>query len=504
METTESFWAFFRFGLGQSSRRRLQNQRPSRDYAAQVQILEQRALMSATASSPAPTAILPTPEYAPPPVHSFYVDPIHGSMSGDGSLAHPWHTLQEVISANLINGVDPTKGVVHAGDAIYLLDGDEGPVTISKWTGAFNNTSFITIAAYPGAHPVIDRLIVQYSSYWNFYGLTIASDSPNILAQLDNDNHIIFNRNTLYSQPDVTKWTPQDWIASAPAIAIDFTGSQATIINNTIKNVRNGAYINGDNINFSYNTIDAFADDALDFAVSTSLIHQNTITNHYPLLLDGNHNDGMQGWTVNGAVNSNVTIDANIVIASSGSDVADGIPAIPTGVGGSVMQGISIFDGIWNHVVVTNNLVEADAYHGIGMYGLSDSLIANNTVITETSNSQLGLWIGVFASKTGALPVNVVVRNNIASQFNLSNDGVFEDHNISLSVANSPTGWQPYAGVTYVADPKTLFVFYDPIAEHYNFRLLSSSFAVGSGNANGAPNYNILGIKRQSINIGAY
>jgi hypothetical protein len=32
----------------------------------------------------------------------FYVDPVNGSMSGDGSADSPWSTLQEVLDAGLI------------------------------------------------------------------------------------------------------------------------------------------------------------------------------------------------------------------------------------------------------------------------------------------------------------------------------------------------------------------------------------------------------------------
>lgn len=45
--------------------------------------------------------------------HTFYVDPVNGSMSGDGSSAKPWKTLTEVL--NPANKLISTQG--HAGTA---------------------------------------------------------------------------------------------------------------------------------------------------------------------------------------------------------------------------------------------------------------------------------------------------------------------------------------------------------------------------------------------------
>src|SRR5271154_2201519 len=89
-------------------------------------------LAQATNGCPAPP---------PPTGNAWYVDPVNGSMSGDGSAAHPWHTLAEVVNAHLISsqtrgGGSPTystplqplnpKGVIKPGDVIYLMSGNHG------------------------------------------------------------------------------------------------------------------------------------------------------------------------------------------------------------------------------------------------------------------------------------------------------------------------------------------------------------------------------------------
>src|SRR5512139_2168883 len=83
-----------------------------------------------------------------PPVGAtdFYVDPVNGSDSGDGSAANPWRTLQAVIAANLIETrnwdslpygsgsvlVPVNAGApVKAGDTLWLRTGYHGEVVIS-------------------------------------------------------------------------------------------------------------------------------------------------------------------------------------------------------------------------------------------------------------------------------------------------------------------------------------------------------------------------------------
>ena len=70
---------------------------------------------------------------------TFYVDPINGSMAGDGSVANPWSTLQGVLTNNLIESqkpaVFPYNGTltasnpgapIKAGDTLKLLNGHHG------------------------------------------------------------------------------------------------------------------------------------------------------------------------------------------------------------------------------------------------------------------------------------------------------------------------------------------------------------------------------------------
>jgi parallel beta-helix repeat protein len=441
------------------------------------------------------------------PVNVFYIDPVNGTMNGDGSQARPWSTLAAVLSAKLVNGQDRSSGVVHAGDLIYLMTGNHGDIHIDPWYygGKVANTDFITIQAAPNNKPVINSLEFQNASYWAFRGLTIQNPpgytKRGYLASFSTVNNILFDSNVLYSVPNAVSWTPSDWATSSSYYGIYMdAATSCTFSNNSISNVENGAYLGGNGILFTGNTIDYFASDGIDFSSSNSIISQNIVSNHYGKWNDGLHHDGMQGWTEwNQTSTTNVVIDRNMVMASTG--VYPTIPLVPTGIGDDYLQGISIFDGVWSNLTVTNNVVgAAGVYHGMSLYGMSNTTIENNTVISQGGNNQT--WIGVFNSSTGVAPVKVVVRNNIGNSFvTNAKTGVVFDHNLSFVSDGLPVD----ANIP-VVDPLKVFVKYSPATASFDFHLRSGSPAIGTGSSSGAPKYDFTGKARNSskIDIGAY
>jgi hypothetical protein len=135
------------------------------------------------------------------------------------------------------------------------------------------------------------------------------------------------------------------------------------------------------------------------------------------------------------------------------------------------------------------------------MYGVTNCLIANNTLIDQGSTPSVYPWIGVFASRTGKPSVNVIVRNNIANMFNLSHVGVTDDHNLSLSSKNN---WSGSTGEIVVLDPTKVFVTYIPSQAKFDLRLATGSPAIGAGNPLSEPKFDILGNVRTTADDGAY
>jgi hypothetical protein len=348
-------------------------------------------------------------------------------MENDGSANKPWSTLRDVVAKGLIATNSFTApyrpgaklqpfnatGVIHSGDVIYLRNGNHGDVVLSGV-----NDKFITIEAEPGQNPIISRLTIYGASKWAVRGITFRNGAGgNWLVQLLNhkwhgpSDNIIFERNTLLSNVDANTSSTKDWISHASS-GIKSDAMCSAIRFNRLTNIRTGIMINGANSTIEGNVIDHFADDGIDVTIGNISILANRITNNHNIA-DGNHNDGIQGWTFSDSGNDNVVIADNVIINSTKP-----LLALP-----GELQGITIFDGKWRNVRVVNNCVRTNVWHGIALYGVRDSVVEGNTVIA--SDPQKKTWITVTnmkAAQGGMPPRNVIVRNNVAPRFVLPDD----------------------------------------------------------------------------------
>jgi parallel beta-helix repeat protein len=415
------------------------------------------------------------------PKHIYYSDPVNGSMANDGSQAHPWGSLSAIVAAGKLPPA--TGATVAAGDQIILLSGDHGSLSLNNAA----NSDFISIQAAPGQTPILGGITIYGGSHWAFSGLTIQNlnNGGYVFGVRYTGDNFIFTDGTILSQPDVSNWTQADWRQKALYSAVNGQGNCLAITNNAIRNVAFAVGVGGSNVLVRGNTIDHFGDDGIDFAQGTGTgtisnieISRNIITNNLNIG-DNNHNDGIQGWVLNGTTGSNVLIDSNLVIAQTD-------PALPWA---STMQGISEFDGAWDGIQITNNVVIATAYHGIALYGAHNSTIINNTVFGNfvAANGDVNeTWIGVF-NNGGSPPVNVVVRNNISSILSLVGTGVTADHNVLTT------------------NPQTNFVQFNRATFQYDLHPAPGSVELGYGSSQLAPAYDITGAQRvPPITAGAY
>ena len=432
------------------------------------------------------------------PKKIYYADPINGSsLKGLGTKAKPWGSFQSIVEAKMIDGSDLSKGKVRAGDVIYLMNGNHG--SVSLWGPAYVNTSFITLQAAPGHKPVMNSLTLANCSRWVVRGLTfenppvVEQRKPLLIAQ--NSSELIIDANKFRSRADVRQWTTEDWAESSATYGI-FTNKivNSTISKNSISNVENGIALVGNSILAVNNTVDYFANDGIQFTASNSVVSRNRVTNHYGRWNNGYHHDGMQGWTAHDETNTvNVVLDSNVVIASTG--VYPEIPAVPTGDGDDYMQGFTIFDGVWENLTVTNNVVAAAGFHGMSLYHQNNAKILNNTVIQQAP--AYGTWLGVFGNSQ-----NVIVRNNIAQVFALPQTGVTFDSNLALT-----TSWQSWQkSIPVVTNPAAVFAKWSPKTAEFDFRLAPKSYAIGRGSTVSFAPRDIVYVNRNplKVDMGAY
>jgi hypothetical protein len=267
------------------------------------------------------------------------------------------------------------------------------------------------------------------------------------------------------------------------------------------------------------NTIDHFAGDGIDHSATNIIMQGNRITNGLDIC--GSkciHNDAIQGWNWDdklGITNKNVVIDSNYIE----SQTVTNLPLATTD-----LEGITIFDGFWQNVSITNNVVLTSSNAGIGIAGVNGLHIINNSVMNIPRNGvsqSLSSWMHSGAtwitaggtSHEGGATTNVIVRNNIAPLIaatsatngncpitesfcpHTPNPYVEADHNLSL------------VQTTYTA--QNLFVTFNTSAAQYNLALKGTKAtdpAIGTGSSSLMPPIDFLGHSRSAASpgLGAY
>jgi hypothetical protein len=421
-----------------------------------------------------------------------------------------------------------------AGDVIYLNSGNYGAVSISNK----KYSQFLTIKAGSGQTPVLSSLEVNSVSHMVFAGLTIngngvrAKSPDGILVNLGSSNNVVFEDNIVESTSGAFPWEAETTnetaidASIAPSDGIIASQDYCLALNsNQIKNVFNAMGLGGDQIGtdgqnymVADNTIDHFAGDGIDHSVTNIVIQGNHITNALDICASKCvHNDGIQGFNwedKSGITNKNVVIDSNYIQSQTATN-------LPLAVS---LQGIDIFDGFWENVSVTNNVVLVSSDTGISIAGVNGLHIINNSVMNIPLNGvsqSLASWMysGVTwitaggTTHEGGTTSNVIVRNNIAPLIAASaatsgncpiteafcsstaNPNVEQDHNLSL------------VQTRYTA--QNLFVTFNTSTAQYNLELTGTAKtdpAIGTGNSSLMPTTDILGDSRSaaSPNLGAY
>lgn len=109
---------------------------------------------------------------------TFFIDPVNGLNSNNGTIEHPWQSLSDLIASGMIEYVDSgsyeynsgenvimNEGApIKSGDRIYLLAGHHGSIELK----GVNNDIPITIAAYPNNRIQFDEIIYDSWDNWIF------------------------------------------------------------------------------------------------------------------------------------------------------------------------------------------------------------------------------------------------------------------------------------------------------------------------------------------------
>lgn len=383
---------------------------------------------------------IPSSSYAT----DIYVDPISGAdISGNGTQSKPFKTFS--FAASKLIG----------GERVHLLPGSYGAISMisTRLSKLVGNKNWIWLDFQQGAKT--GKIDIRGMSHILITGAESSTMAKNtyIIDVGYGSNNVVIADNHVYSST-TNNLTATQWMSLSSGIDVSDTKC-ASVLRNTLQNVRmafgigysGSAYpANSCKILVQDNDVKNLSGDGMRMNCSDLIIRRNRIVDGYVSGADGdgNHDDFIQGFALNGTIYENILVEENYFQDRTSQTR----PYI------SDYQGISDFDGVFRNVTVRKNIVIAGAYHGISLGSVDTALIEYNTVI---SSSNKGLWIRVGANKSGVPAINNVVRNNLATRF--TNTQAMAQNINNFAVSN----------------PQQNFISFDFVNDQFDLHLKPSS-----------------------------
>jgi parallel beta-helix repeat protein len=422
----------------------------------------------------------------------YYCDPVNGDISNDGSPQRPWPSLQQVLAVNK---------VFQPGDTIYLRDGYHGEATANG-----SNADYVYIKPAEGHNPTLGKLSFgNNSSYWHASGLSISrshapSYSKSTMVGLGGTYNVVSDCD-IFSVPDITAWEASDWTTLA-ANGVGMSGQHNILEDCTIMNTA-FAVSTGTSSSFltiRNNHIQNFSGDGIRALGNDQLIEYNYIADNYNV--DGNHDDGIQGWSVSeggGAgtgVTARITIRGNVIIETTDADRPLQGP----------LQGMGGFDGIFEEWVIENNMIIVNQWHGIALYGAINCRIVNNTVLDQDMSRAPGpTWITIEPHKDFGKTSDLEQRARHYGYGNVVSNNLTTDiyQSIKTRALRSDLNETIEGNIEIRAsDINDYFVNYP-----FDVQLRSDSPAIDAGVMNNAPSIDIFSHNRPyglGVDVGAH
>ena len=389
-----------------------------------------------------------------------YVDP-SAKSGGDGSPARPFNDLQKILNS----------GNVAGGDRVVLKPGHYGRLTLNKK----NNQSAVILISEQKHRAVFSKIDIRDSDYWTLDGVKVLLDahtppkSRNLVDVETGSNNVIVRNSLILSAENTSDWGVEAWNTKVKS-GIFSRGEGVEYSGNVIRNVNFGITAMGHNSIVKSNLIEDFAGDGLRGLGNDSLFEKNVVKNCHSV--SKNHDDGFQSWSMNSnwkvgvSVVKNVVLRGNLFLANE----------TPKNSPNCKMQGIGMFDGMFENWIIENNIVVVDHWHGLTVTGAKNVRITNNTVFDPTGRKPGPAWIRVEDHKNGKKSKGNLVANNLANSFQFPDGGVLQLQN------------------QIIRNPHSLFV--DP--DNHDYRLKPGARAIDAGMDGVGPKVDFYGNPRPS------
>ncbi len=307
-----------------------------------------------------------------------------------------------------------SSGQVKGGDRIFLMDGYHGPITFRGM--AFSST--VVVAPMSGKTAHVDTILVDSSKNIVFRGLKVwpltSTNNGAIIRTYGSASDITFDSLDLRADADSAnymKWPLTTWTAEK-RIGFMTQGPRNSVTNNRITGIQHGILSMGASALVEKNIIDGFSGDGMRALGNDTIVRNNKVQNCFQI--DGNHADGFQAYSVGAGGKPGTGTLMNLVVENNKFFEWTQSATSPYR---CQLQGIGMFDGMYDGTRIENNSIIASAYHGITVAGALNTIIRQNTVVNSNGAGGKHPWIRVSYHKNGTAPKNVQVVNNFATNF---------------------------------------------------------------------------------------
>ena len=401
---------------------------------------------------------------APLAAKDIYVSPESGESSAtpDGSRAAPFPGIASALRS----------GRVSVGDRVVLRAGHYGTVNVA----AVNFPEPIDILPEEPGRVHADKIIVRQASGLRFKGIAVwpretGQKQGNLVTTFADTDNIHFEGLDIRGRADAPEgylsWSKSDWL-SLEANGARLEGTRNSISDSRVTGVIFGITTLGDGAEVRRNRVIGFGGDAMRGLGNGSVFADNLVRDC--VKISKNHDDGFQSWATKKdetgrKVVRDLLIERNVIMEWLGP--ADHPLRC-------VLQGIGLFDGVYENFTIRNNLVAVSAWHGIALYAGDKSRIGNNTVVHPSGGPAELPWIMLGKRKNGPEKGTTLVRNNVSMAYRGMTGAT--RHNV---LAKFPA--------TVFADPGRL-----------DFRPKAGSALINSGDPAAAPRLDLTGHPRDN------
>lgn len=295
------------------------------------------------------------------------------------------------------------SGNLSGGDRLILEPGFHGQLLIDTLT--FEPPLVITAA--PNTRPELAHLKINNSKGVRIEGLgvtaTAEGGSNEALVEIRQSQNIQLDDLVIASTEDTRTWTAARWRRLARH-GVSLSGQDISLSNSLIRNVRHGVSSDARNTLVQGNTIELFSGDGIRGLGDDSAYIGNTI--RLCVGVDDNHDDGFQSWSLDELNQPGMGTVRNVRVENN--QIRNGAHPLSC-----TLQGIGLFDGIFENWLIRGNTVVVDHWHGITVMGARDVTIKDNIVLDSRPGKPGAPWITITAHKDGRIAQNSFIEGNI-------------------------------------------------------------------------------------------